>query len=125
MSGVHLTFSGNCRDAMTFYQDCLGGELCFMEFEGPLFTYPHLPVISATLVTDHLTLMASDLVHDEGRKSGNYMAILLECGDAEERIDLVQKLTKGVSDHAYEELRDLALIEFIDAFEVRWMLGVK
>ena len=23
----YLTFDGNCREAMTFYQECLGGEL--------------------------------------------------------------------------------------------------
>lgn len=26
---TYLTFSGNCRDAMTFYQQCLGGEFSF------------------------------------------------------------------------------------------------
>ena len=24
---VYLTFDGNCREAMTFYKECLGGEL--------------------------------------------------------------------------------------------------
>ena len=23
----YLTFNGNCREAMSFYQDCLGGDL--------------------------------------------------------------------------------------------------
>ena len=25
----YLTFSGNCREAMTFYQECFGGTLTF------------------------------------------------------------------------------------------------
>ncbi len=27
MINSYLTFSGNCREAMRFYQECLGGEL--------------------------------------------------------------------------------------------------
>ncbi len=30
----YLTFSGNCREAMTFYKECLAGELELMTFEG-------------------------------------------------------------------------------------------
>ena len=29
---THLTFDGNCRDAVTFYQKCLGAELQVMTF---------------------------------------------------------------------------------------------
>ena len=33
----YLTFSGNCREAMTFYRECLGGELYFQTIgESPL-----------------------------------------------------------------------------------------
>jgi PhnB protein len=28
----YLIFNGNCREAMTFYQSCLGGELNVMTF---------------------------------------------------------------------------------------------
>jgi PhnB protein len=30
----YLTFSGNCREAMTFYKEALNGELEVMTFEG-------------------------------------------------------------------------------------------
>ncbi len=29
----YLTFDGSCREAMTFYQQCLGGELSTMPLE--------------------------------------------------------------------------------------------
>ncbi len=33
----YLTFNGNCREAMTFYSDCLEGELTFQTIgESPL-----------------------------------------------------------------------------------------
>ncbi len=27
----YLNFNGKCREAMTFYKECLGGEVTFME----------------------------------------------------------------------------------------------
>lgn len=44
---AYLTFNGNCREAMTFYQDCLGGELCFQPLEESLLA-PGLPACSIT-----------------------------------------------------------------------------
>lgn len=33
----YLTFNGNCREAMNFYKDCLGGELILQTIgESPL-----------------------------------------------------------------------------------------
>ena len=33
----YLTFNGNCREAMTFYKECLGGELEFQTIgESPM-----------------------------------------------------------------------------------------
>ena len=38
----YLTFNGNCREAMNFYQRCLGGELAFQTVgESPLSD--HMP----------------------------------------------------------------------------------
>src|SRR6185436_3755971 len=31
---AYLTFDGNCREAMTFYHDCFGGELTLQTIEG-------------------------------------------------------------------------------------------
>jgi len=32
---AYLNFDGNCRQAMTFYEKCLGAELQMMPFEQP------------------------------------------------------------------------------------------
>ena len=38
----YLTFNGNCREAMNFYKQCLGGELWFQTVgESPLSE--HMP----------------------------------------------------------------------------------
>ena len=31
---AYLNFNGNCREAMTFYKNCLGGELSLQTVEG-------------------------------------------------------------------------------------------
>ena len=38
-----LNFSGTCREAMTFYQQCLGGELHLIGFEGAPSSCPKPP----------------------------------------------------------------------------------
>ena len=50
----YLTFNGNCREAMTFYQECLGGEL-FMQTigESPMAEQMPLPMKESIL---HATL---------------------------------------------------------------------
>lgn len=46
----YLTFNGNCREAMTFYQECLGGEL-FMQTigESPMAEQMPLPMKESIL----------------------------------------------------------------------------
>ena len=76
-SAIFITFPGNCKMALTFYQSCFGGKLIFETIESP--GLPVLPVICGSLVSDNLVIHGSDLVHDEGRIPGNYMAVFLQC----------------------------------------------
>lgn len=61
----YLSFSGNCREALTFYQSCLGGELELQRFaDSPAAA--HLPaeapdgILHGTLTVGSFILMASD-----------------------------------------------------------------
>nr|WP_199157038.1 glyoxalase [Pedobacter sp. ASV2] len=122
-SAIFLTFSGNCKEALTFYQNCFGGTIQFVTFEKQLQGYNEMPVISGSLVSDGIVIYGSDLVHDEGRIPGNYMAIFVRCKNTEARKALVEKLEfnkKACLDRNYEE----KLIEITDAFDVRWILQV-
>ncbi|MFZ1807470.1 MAG: VOC family protein, partial [Cyclobacteriaceae bacterium] len=62
---AYLTFSGNCREAMTFYQHCLGGELMFQPIKDSPMTNK-LPdkmkdcILHSTLANDNFILMGSD-----------------------------------------------------------------
>jgi PhnB protein len=86
---TYLTFNGNCREAMEFYQRCLGGELCFQTLgESPktkkLPKYIKVHIVQASLKSDNLVLMGSDMT-DEELLRGNSISILLDCND-EDRI---------------------------------------
>ena len=122
-SGIFITFSGNCRAALTFYQACFGGTLHFEMFDEPLQGYTEVPVVSATLISERIAIYGSDLVHNEGRKVGNYLAVFMPCVDIAEREELIARLTsrknkKEDCDTTHK------FIEVIDLFNVRWVLGV-
>lgn len=123
-SAVFITFSGNCKKALTFYQTCFGGTLRFEIFEEELQGFSEIPVVSGSLVSDRITIHGSDLVHNEGRKLGNYISIFLRCRDTHDRKVLIEKLEFGRNDLFFRNYDDQKLIEIVDAFDVRWILGV-
>jgi PhnB protein len=95
----YLTFSGNCREAMMFYQQCIGGELHFQTVqESPLGH--KLPdnmkdsILHAKLTRGNLLLMASDMVDDIGLKPGNSISLVLHCHSKKEIRDYYRKLSK-------------------------------
>lgn len=123
-SAIFVTFSGNCKKALTFYQSCFGGQLHFEYFPVELKGYTETPIVSGSLISDRIVIHGSDLVYDEGRRLGNYIAVFLHCKDMDDRRQLVEKLDsqrkrifKGIFDKSQ-------LIEITDAFDVRWILGI-
>lgn len=76
----YLTFNGNCREAMTFYRECLGGDLTFQTVaetpiadQCPAGMQDH--IMHSTLVMDDAVLMATDMTQSDGVKTGNDMAV--------------------------------------------------
>ncbi|HET8803720.1 MAG TPA: hypothetical protein VFM72_04015, partial [Aequorivita sp.] len=61
-SAVFITFSGNCKKALTFYQSCFGGVLQLETFEEELESYNEMPIVSGSLLADGITIHGSDLV---------------------------------------------------------------
>lgn len=124
ISGIFITFSGNCKKALTFYQTCFGGTLHFETFDKELQGYTEIPVISGSLVSDSIVIHGSDLVHNDGRKIGNYLSIFLPCKNADDRKVLIEKLESDHRDEATRNYVEDSLIEVTDAFEVKWVLGL-
>ncbi len=124
ISAVFITFSGNCKKALTYYQTCFGGTLQFNTFEKELQGSTEGPVVTGCLTSDRIVIYGSDLVHDEGRKLGNYISIFLHCKDTQERKALMEQLKPDQSRLFDGHCDDLKLIEITDAFDLRWILGV-
>jgi PhnB protein len=105
----YLTFSGNCREAMNFYKDCLGGELNLQTIgESPLADKmpPQMKecILHATLTKDKLILMGSDMVGENGLKKGNAVSLAINCSSDEEIQSFYEKLSAGGNkDHVLEE----------------------
>ena len=77
---AYLTFNGNCREAMSFYQECLGGELNLqtvagspMENEMP--AEAKQKILHSSLTRDSLVLLGSDLAGPEGVVKGNTISL--------------------------------------------------
>lgn len=67
----YLSFNGQCRDAMEFYRECLGGELHLQTVgDSPLSdTMPEAmknTIVHALLRIRDLEIMGSDLAGDHG-----------------------------------------------------------
>ncbi len=97
---AYMHFNGNCREAMTFYQDCLGGELLLLPVgESPLAD--QLPatlsdrILHACLKSDRLTLLGSDLDMDKEPAVGNSVSMLLNCCGETEIRELFSRLSSG------------------------------
>ncbi|HMR82159.1 MAG TPA: VOC family protein [Niabella sp.] len=125
----YLTFNGNCREAMTFYKECLGGELIFQTVgESPLSD--KMPkqmkncVVHATLSKKALVLMASDMVGEQGLIQGNSVSLSLHCCSEEEIKNCYAKLSQGgTASHPLEENFWGALSgDLTDKFGNHWIL---
>lgn len=97
---AYLTFSGNCREAMLFYQDCLNGELTFQTIgDSPLSD--KMPetmkefILHAKLTNGHVVLLGSDMASEKGLFTGNSVSMMIDCNSEEEIMTCYKKLSAG------------------------------
>lgn len=124
----YLNFDGNCREAMTFYQQCLGGELNITTFGESGFDSPGETrdrLMHARLTGGSTLLMASDTMPGMQYQQGNNVWLSLACESAEE----VDKLYPVLSDGGKGTMAPndpfwggrFAMLT--DRFGVHWMLS--
>ena len=96
---AYLSFSGNCREAMTFYKECLGGDLSLqtvedspMAKEWPAAVQKN--VLHASLTKESLVLLGSDMAPQSPVK-GNTIALSLNCSSPEEIKKFFANLSSG------------------------------
>lgn len=126
----YLTFNGNCREAMTFYKECFGGEL-FVQTVGESPISEKLPpqmkesVLHSTLTKDALVLMGSDMCSENGLQKGNSVSLMLNCSSEDEIKNCYNKLSSGgKKDHPLENTFWGALFgDLTDKFGNHWLLN--
>jgi len=126
----YLTFSGNCREAMSFYQSCLGGELHFQVIgESPMAdkmpSQMKACILHATLIKNNLVLMGSDMVPEQGLIKGNTVSLSLNCSSETEIRKLYAMLSnEGDTTHPLEHTFWGALFgDLTDKYGNHWLLN--
>jgi len=127
---AYVGFNGQCREAMTFYQECLGGELFFQAIgESPIKdqfpVWMENQVLHSTLTKGPLLLMGTDCVGPEGYVKGNNFALSLNCSSKEEINTFYSKLSAGgvIMDPLKEQFWGALFGVFTDKFGIVWMLN--
>ena len=126
-----LLFDGNCAEAMTFYQKCLGGELTLSRLgDTPMKDqFPpekHNRMINAHLKSGALDISATDWMASPAFEPvlGNTFAIFVVGGAFEELQTIFDKLKEGASKAWFQELRDMPFGtygQFFDKYGIQWI----
>ena len=125
----HINFNGTCREAMTFYQQCLGGELTLHPVAGspmadmvPAEAANNIP--HAVLVSGTSTLLGSDMM--TGRiEQGNNMTVSVDCGSNLEINHLYAALAEGghITHALKAEFWGATFGTLTDQFGTKWMFN--
>src|SRR5712691_4775311 len=131
-TNTYLIFDGNCRQAMKFYQECLGGELQLLPFSEmpPGVPYPKEAkdrIMHSRLTKGDAILMAMDTQPGMPLRQGSNFSISTECDNVEE----IERLFKSLS---MEGKVTMPLAEtfwakrfamLTDRFGINWMLDLE
>lgn len=126
----YLRFNGNCKEVMSFYKDCLGGELTMQKVgESPMAH--NMPqqmqdkIMHATLKNDGFTIMASDLCDERGLIKGNNVSLMLDCDSEKQIRNTYERLSEGgKKTHPLEKTFWNALFgDLTDKFGINWLMN--
>ncbi|NLR59121.1 VOC family protein [Chitinophaga polysaccharea] len=132
MTTIHtyLTFNGNCREAMTFYRECLGGKLILQTIgESPAsLSIPACMrslILHSSLTKGSLVINGTDMVPESGLTTGNAVSLLLNCStEREARVFYAKLSTDGVATHPLESTFWGALFGGLtDKYGTHWLIN--
>ena len=123
---VYLNFNGNCREAMTFYKECLGGELRMMTIaESPMAG--QMPaemgqqIMHSSLTNGGLSIMGSDM--NSNFTLGNAVHLCIVCDSEEELNTYFNKLSEGGTvGHPVSKFFAGTMGDLTDKYGINWML---
>ncbi len=126
-----LLFDGNCAEAMTFYHQCLGGELRLTKLsDTPMKDqFPiekHNRIINAHLKSGDIEISATDWMASPDYEpiQGDTFAIFVVGEGYDELKAVFDKLAEGADEERFQELHDMPFGtygQFSDKYGVRWI----
>lgn len=125
----YLNFNGKCREAMTFYQACLGGEL-FMQKGAESPVSAQMPpemganVLHSTLTNGSVMMMGPDMMSN-AVKSGNSITLFLNCESHEEINEVFGKLSENgqIITPLHQSFWGASFGELTDKYVVLWSIN--
>ncbi|KKR96744.1 MAG: glyoxalase/bleomycin resistance protein/dioxygenase [candidate division TM6 bacterium GW2011_GWE2_41_16] len=123
----YITFNGNCREAMTFYRECLGGELMLStagesEMAAQVPTEKHNQIMHSVLEKNELIVMAADnLMSSEKLVPGTAITLCINGGPAQElKIFFAKLAVGGKIAHPLEDTFFGLYGSLTDKFGIQW-----
>ncbi|MEP6692302.1 MAG: VOC family protein [Gemmatimonadaceae bacterium] len=125
---AYLNFDGTCREAMTFYQSCLGGELFVMTFGDSNFgetPEDKKRLIHARLKSGPTMVLASDTMPGMPLHAGNNVWLHLTCERDDEVDTTYAALSAGGKPimPPHDAFWGARFAMFADRFGINWMLN--
>jgi PhnB protein len=126
-----LLFDGDCAGAMTFYHQCLGGELTLTRLgdtplKDQLPPEKHDRIINAHLKSGDLQISATDWMASPALEplQGNMSAVFV-VSDSDDQLRVIfDKLGDGADPQWFQQLHELPIGtygQFFDRYGVQWI----
>jgi PhnB protein len=125
----YLNFNGKCREAMTFYQACVGGELMLQKVsESPMAA--QMPseagqqILHSLLTSGDVVLMGSDMM-GANTISGNTVMLCFNCNSDDEVSNYFNRLAHGgqIKTPLHQTFWGATYGELTDKFGMDWMFN--
>jgi len=126
-----LLFDGNCAEAMSFYHECLGGDLEMTKLgDSPMKNMlppeKHERIINAHLKSGEVEISATDWMASPefDPVQGNTFAIFVTGESHEELKPIFDKLKDGDNNTRLQELHEMPFGiygQFYDKYGVQWI----
>ena len=128
---AYVGFNGKCSEAMTFYKECLGGDL-FKQTVGESPMKDQCPagsendILHSSLTRNNIVmLMGTDMTGPEGYNKGNNIALSLNCSSEEEINTFFSNLSQGgkIIDDLKTQFWGAVFGVVKDKFDITWMFN--
>jgi PhnB protein len=126
---AYLNFNGFTKEAMTFYKECLGGELVMQKIaESPMAA--QMPsemgakILHSSLINKGIVLMASDCM-GAAVNMGNNIALCVNCSSEEEINIFFTHLSAGgkINEPLQQSFWGATFGSLTDKFGIDWMFN--